>query len=78
MTDFTLYEVFNMEETKTRYVRWGNNEFHDPSICEDDCPYNCSTCSNGPRGDDYKRAEARRRIEDEGRLRFAQEMGYIG
>ena len=67
-----------MSEYKVEYEKWGNNEYHDPKICEN-CEYGtCQVCSNGPRDDAYKRAEARRRIEDEGRLRFAQEMGYIG
>lgn len=61
-----------------KYEKWGNNEFHDPTMCEEDCPYNCATCSNGPRGVEYKRAVAEARLRDMEAVRFAQEMGYLG
>ena len=66
-----------MEEYKPKYEKWGNNEFHNPEFCKD-CELDCSICSNGPRGDAYKRAEAMRRLEDMEAVRFAQEMGYLG
>ena len=63
---------------KSRYKKWGNNEFHDPKVCEN-CEYDtCPVCDNGPRGDAYKRAEARRRLADIEAVRFAQEMGRLG
>ena len=48
--------VILMTEQKTEYKKWGNNEFHNPKICED-CEYDtCSRCDNGPRGAEYRRA----------------------
>ena len=40
------------------YEKWGNNEWHDPSICKG-CEFDsCPVCSNGPRLKEYRRAEA--------------------
>lgn len=40
------------------YEKWGNNEFHDPKLCET-CEFDsCPVCSNGPREMEYRRAEA--------------------
>lgn len=36
---------------------WGNNKFHDPSFCEN-CEHDCRFCSNGPRLEEYRRAQA--------------------
>ena len=50
--------------TKITYEKWGNNEWHDPSLCKT-CEYDtCSVCSNGPRGDEYRRAMAEKRLND--------------
>ncbi len=47
-----------MEESNMTYETWGNNEFHDPKLCEN-CEYDsCPVCSNGPREMEYRRAEA--------------------
>lgn len=46
------------------YVKWGNNEYHDPSICLN-CEYDsCPVCSNGPRLEEYRRATAKARLRD--------------
>ena len=37
---------------------WGNNDWHDPEICEHCSFDSCPTCSNGPRLKEYRRAEA--------------------
>ena len=47
-----------------KYEKWGNNEWHNPAICEN-CEYNtCETCSNGFRGEAYQRAIAEERLKD--------------
>ncbi len=47
----------------TKYEKWGNNEFHYPTLC-DECEFDCRFCSNGPRGKEYRRAEAESRLND--------------
>lgn len=42
----------------------GNNKWHDPEICKTCEGYDCTLCSNGPRGRDYRQAEAEARIRD--------------
>lgn len=41
---------------KPTYEKWGNNNYHNPSFCED-CEEDCRFCSNGPRGPEYRRAQ---------------------
>ena len=37
----------------TEYKTWGNNEFHNPKLCEK-CEYGtCGVCDNGPRDSEY-------------------------
>lgn len=66
-----------MTEYKPKYEKWGNNEFHNPEFCKD-CELDCALCSNGPRGVEYRRAEARLRIEEEEAIRIAQYWGRLG
>lgn len=43
---------------------WGNNEYHDPKLCET-CEFDsCLVCSNGPRGKEYRRAEVESQLKD--------------
>ena len=42
--------------------KWGNNEFHNPEICKNCECDTCTVCSNGPRGEDYRRAVAEARM----------------
>ena len=45
-------------ESKIKYEKWGNNEWHDPEVCKNCESDSCPVCSNGPRGMEYRRAEA--------------------
>lgn len=48
----------------TEYETWGNNEHHNPKLCEK-CEYGtCGVCDNGPRDSEYRRAIAERNIKD--------------
>lgn len=49
---------------KTTYEKWGNNEWHDPSLCETCENCTCAVCSNGPRGSEYDRAIAEERLNN--------------
>lgn len=62
----------------SKYTKWGNNEFHDPDMCLNCESNTCPVCSNGPRGAEYKRAEARARLEDLQAQIIAQEWGRLG
>lgn len=47
-----------------KYKTWGNNKFHNPELCKN-CQYDtCGRCSNGPRGNEYRRAIAEQNIKD--------------
>lgn len=47
-----------MSEMMTEYEKWGENEYHDPKLCEECEYFSCSVCSNGPRGREYRIAIA--------------------
>lgn len=49
---------------KDEYKTWGNNKFHNPNICKDCEMDTCMVCSNGPRLEEYRRAEAESRLRD--------------
>ena len=52
------------------YEKWGNNEFHDPEICKNCTMDTCPVCSNGPRLETYKRAEAEARLKEYARRQW--------
>lgn len=45
-------------------MKLGNNEHHEPEICEHCQSNTCAVCSNGPRGIEYRQAEAEARMRD--------------
>lgn len=47
-----------MTGEESTFTTFGNNPYHDPSICEDCEMDTCALCSNGFRGHEYRRAEA--------------------